>query len=131
MDAIEMIKIQEDILLKYNEYLLENPSRCIKVEKRFGNKSYFENLMIEGECMMDGFFTTKLRVYYEEGKLFSIDKLHISLLETFIVSGLANKNEGKILLSDIMLSPTIYDTAHYTPKRCVLATIKYEFKNIE
>lgn len=133
----------EAIFEKYNKFLRDVISKekdldVVRIEERFGNKINFEKnstgdwpmYLMEGEALEDGYYHTKMRTRFEEGKVVSLYELHSDFVNRYETSGLINKKNSKILLSSLELTPTIYkpdDPEMHKPQRCIIAVIKFEY----
>jgi hypothetical protein len=144
MYMTDELKIKsEAIFEKYKIFLRDVISKekdldVVKIEKRFGNKINIEKFALEGttmyladgEALEDGYYHTKMRPKFEEGKDVSLYELHSDFVRKYETSGLISKKNGKILLDSFELTPMIYkpdDPEMHKPQRGVIAIIKFEY----
>ena len=131
MYSTNVESLEKDLFDNYKLFLEKNDSACIAIEKRLGSKFFFskKDYLFEGEAIDDGYFQTKLNVYFEEGKELSYRVIHESIMSIYVKSGLIGKKNAILLLDNLKLTQTIYSPENnqdFIKKRGIIATIKYQ-----
>ncbi len=131
------LKCKSDLLLeRYKIFLHDIISKeknidVVSLEKRFGDKIYLsKDFDREGEALFDGYYYTKMRPLFEEGKEVSLRELHNDFVDRYENSGLKMKKNSKILLDSFEFTHTIYkpdEPEIYKPFRGIMAIIKFEY----
>lgn len=119
----EIEKFEDKILKKYKSFLNKNKQHNIKVVKRDlgGVRGFIQNNIYEGELIDDGFFTSKLRTYFQENKKILVEDIHSDLMKSFKFNGDKIK---KIELERFCLTPLIYSN-QMDNVRCILVVMRY------